>query len=388
MGQGVGTGTLIAGLGAVTGYGWGVGALVAGLRDQRTAATPADVDGLKVTAALAPEVPPPGAEPFPPEERYERVVRHAVDEALAEARAHGWTPGPTVGLVFCTGIGDIRTMRDNYFTEGVRPRPGLFPRVLHTSIGSVLAKEHGWTGPNVVLNAACSSGNAALQTAQLWLDAGVATDVVVAGAELCVIGEIVTGFRRMRVLLGDHHPVTDCRPFQEGSRGFFLGEASVAMVVTPRADGGRAAVLGAATTHDAHHLVAAEPSGRELERCLREALDRAGVAPGDVGLVKAHGSGTPLNDTIESALADRLFPPETRLCSYKPLVGHCMAASALAELACVLAGPDAGVLPAHVTADPAHSRLADADPFPGGPVACLSVGLGGVNAAAILDIRR
>jgi 3-oxoacyl-[acyl-carrier-protein] synthase II len=372
----------LAGLGAVTGYGWGVDALRDGVATQKTSASVTDVDGCRTVAALVPDR---GAEPGDPHERYEQAVGAAVDEALAEATANGWQPGPVVGLIFCTGIADIRTVRDNFFS-GTRPRPSLFPRMLHTSMGSLLAREHGWTGPNLVLNAACSSGNAALQTAELWLRSGVATDVVVAGAEFCLIDEIITGFRRMRVLLGDGRSPTDCRPFQEGSKGFFLGEAAVAVVVTDRAEAGRATLLGGAATNDAFHLVAAEPEGRQLERCLREALAAADAAPDDVAVVKAHGSGTLLNDGVEAALLDRLFPPETRVCSYKPLVGHCMAAASLVELAGLLAGYEAGRLPVRVTADPAHPRLSDGEAPPPGLALCASVGLGGTNTAIVLDI--
>ena len=70
--------------------------------------------------------------------------------------------------------------------------------------------------------------------------------MVVVAAEFCLIDEIITGFRRMRVLLGEDRSLPDCRPFQEGSRGFFLGEGAVATVVTDRVDGGRATLLGAA----------------------------------------------------------------------------------------------------------------------------------------------
>ena len=374
--------TRIAGLGAVTGYGWGVGALREGLAAQKTSAELTEVDGVRTLAALVPDR---GVEPGDPNLRYEEAVDAAVDEALAEAAAHGWRPGPVVGLVFCTGIADIRTVRDNFFS-GTRPRPSLFPRLLHTSMGSLLARRHGWTGPNLVLNAACSSGNAALQMADLWLRTGVATDVVVVAAEFCLIDEIITGFRRMRVLLGEDRSLADCRPFQEGSRGFFLGEGAVATVVTDRADGGRATLLGAATTNDAFHLVAAEPEGRELQRCVTDALSAAGAEPAEVAVVKAHGSGTVLNDGVEAALLDRLFPPATRVCSYKPLLGHCMAAAALVELAGLLAGYEVGALPRRVTGDPAHPRLSDGEAPPPGLALCASVGLGGTNTAIVLDV--
>jgi 3-oxoacyl-[acyl-carrier-protein] synthase II len=278
----------IAGVGAVTGYGWGFDALVKGVGSGESAARPQTVDGLDVLAATLPEAPSHVAADYDAVSRFEQAALFAVDDALADARARGWTAGGCVGVVFCTGIGDIRTIRDEYFRD-TQPRPSVFSHMLHTSTGSLLAQRHGWTGPNFVLNAACSSGNAALQLAQSWLTTGMATDVIVAGVELCLIAEIITGFRRMRVLLADGAPLGDCRPFQEGSRRFFLGEAGVALVLSPSlrspssasaddppedgADAGvqpRATYLGGAITHDAFHLVAPEPEAVQLERCYRE----------------------------------------------------------------------------------------------------------------------
>lgn len=377
----------LVGLGAVTGYGWGVPRLLDGIASQKSAAIDAEVDGQRVWACVIPE---PDDGPLHPDDRYEAAIAAAIGEAVDDATARGWRPGPTVGLIFSTGIADIRTVRDNYFSGGPRPRPSLFAHTLHTAPGSIEATRRGWAGPNLVLNAACSSGNVALQTAELWLRSGLATDVVVAGAEMCLIDEIVTGFRRMRVLLGSDRSLSDCRPFQEGSRGFFLGEAAVATVVTApgTADGGWATYRGGGITHDAFHLVAPEPEGTQLERAVRAALADADASPDDVAVVKAHGSGTALNDCVEEALADRVFPDHTRLCSYKPLLGHAMAAASLTELAGLLAGYAGGHLPARVSDEPAHPRLADGEPVPDGLVVCTSVGLGGANTAAVFAIDR
>jgi 3-oxoacyl-[acyl-carrier-protein] synthase II len=397
------TPTHLAGAGAVSGYGWGFDALVAGLRSGVTAARHQVVDGLAQVAAVIPD-PPAGlrgpsagaglVDPAWP--RFEQVARYAVTDALADAAARGWEPGERVGVVFCTGIADIRSVRDNYFraadpdSAGVvaQPRPSTFPRLLHTSTGSLLSQEHGWTGPNLVVNAACSSGNSGLALADSWLRSGVATDVILAGAELCLIAEVVTGFRRMRVLVGDGGTVEECRPFQEGSKRFFLGEAGTAFVVTRSARRPRATYLGGAETHDAFHLVAPDPAGTQLARCWSDALRMARARPEDVAVVKAHGSGTPINDGVELAVADGLFGPDVRLCTYKPLVGHCMAAAALVELAALLAGYQIDRLPGPVTADPADPRLSDGGPPPPGLALCGSVGLGGANSASLFDIPR
>jgi 3-oxoacyl-[acyl-carrier-protein] synthase II len=389
----------VVGLGAVTGYGWGRDALAAGLGSKQSAARQQVVDGLAVVAATIPERFPERPADGPADvtdatSRYEQAALYAVADALDDARAHGgWEAGDRVGVVFCTGIGDIRTTRDEYFRD-TQPRPSQFAHMLHTSVGSLLSQQNGWTGPNLVLNAACSSGNAAFELAAGWIAGGVASDVIVAGTELCLIAEIITGFRRMRVLLADGAPLGECRPFQDGSRRFFLGEAAIAFVVTaatpgaPEAPRPRATYLGGAITHDAFHLVAPEPEGIQLERCYRDALAAAGVGAEEIALVKAHGSGTPLNDTVEAALLDRLFPPTTEVCSYKPLVGHCMAVASLVELASLVVGYEIGALPPHVTDDPANPRLPDGGPPPDGLVLCGSVGLGGANTAAVFDIPR
>ena len=133
---------LVAGLGAVTGYGWGVDALDAGIAAGKPAVAPAHVDGLDVVGAVIPDR---GAEPGDPDQRYEQAVLAAVDEAVAEASANGWQPGPVVGVLVGTGIADIRTVRDNYFSDRT-PLPSLFPRLLHTSIGSVVASSTGGPG--------------------------------------------------------------------------------------------------------------------------------------------------------------------------------------------------------------------------------------------------
>ena len=371
--------TAIAGVGAVTGYGWGFRTLQDGLGSGRPSIARQCVDGMEAIVATV----PPHDPALSDADRVSAAVHHAVAEAVDDATQRGWVAGPEVGIIHCTGIGDIRTFRDLYF-RSASPKPSDFARMLHTAMPSFVAQHYGWTGPNFVLNAACASGNIALSLANDWLQSKRVSDVIVTGAEFCIIAEIIEGFRRMRVLVGANGQVTDCRPFQEGSRGFFLGEAAVAFVMSTRVAAPRAHMLGGAASHDAYHDVAIDPSGAQIERCIREALDVSGTDATDIVLLKAHGSGTPLNDRIEGTVADRIFGRDTRLCSYKHLIGHCMGASALAELAGLLASWESGCFPGTVDGHEAHPRLLAGEPTAAGPTLCMSVGLGGANAAAVL----
>ena len=376
-------------MGAVTGYGWGMDALVAGVASEKSAAHDAEVDGQRAWACVIPD---PEDGPVPPDDRYERAVAASIDEAVADAEARGWVPGDTVGLIFSTGISDVLTLRDNFFSGGPRPRPSLFPHMLHTAIGSIVGTRYGWTGPNLVLNAACSSGNVALQTAELWLRSGLATDVIVAGGELCLVEQIVTGFRRMRVLLGPDRSARRL-PAVPGGQPAASSWArrrwppSSPARAGPTAGGpptGAAAPPTTPSTWSPPSRRAPSSSGpSDL------ALAAAGATPDDVAVVKAHGSGTaaqrPGGGGARRPHVPRPHPPVQLQAAARPRHGgrrpHRDGRPASP------ATPTAR-LPVRPSDEAAHPRLADGEPVPDGLALCLSVGLGGANTAAVFAIDR
>jgi 3-oxoacyl-[acyl-carrier-protein] synthase II len=371
----------LAGLGAVTGYGSGVDALWDGVLAGRSAGRMQSVDGVDNLVARVPN----------PDDLLdaaglaEWAVLTAAAEAIDDAKARGWAPDGPVGIIHCTGIGDIRLMRDNYF-RSARVRPSLFAHVLLTTPASLLAKRYGYHGPNVVVNAACASANVACLLARSWMDAGVVDSILLTAAEFCVIAEIINGFRQLRVLVAAGNPFEVCRPFQEGSLGFFLGEGAVAAVVTRRVDRPWARVLGGASTHDGFHITAVNPDGVEVRRCFELALADAAVDARAVDYVHAHGTGTRVNDSVEAAAVDALFDGHTRIHSTKPFTGHCMAASAGVQLLLTAAACNRGTVPASPVGTPSTPRLLTAtEPHRGGVTACAALGLGGYNSVVLVD---
>src|SRR6202166_1348091 len=142
-------------------------------------------------------------------------------------------------------------------------------------------------------------------------------------------------------------PATDtCRPFQEGSRGFTAGEAAVGFVVSGRPGGAYGRVLGGAMTHDGYHALSIAPDHEQIFRAFANAVDDAGVDPGEIAYVNAHGTGTRQCDTAEAAVLDSMFPTAEGIFSVKPLTGHCQAAAGGVELAASLYGFERGVIPA------------------------------------------
>ncbi|MGW4368309.1 beta-ketoacyl synthase N-terminal-like domain-containing protein [Nocardia takedensis] len=375
----------IAGIGAVTGYGWDREALWRGLVEGRSAATFESGYGLDGSdhgwVALVPE----GGDPAIGGSRYGRAVHASVREAVADARSRGWRPGRTVGLVQGFVLGDVANWREFYLRDDGRRRSRDFLRLLPSTPLSVLMQEYGWHGPSMNVSAACSSANAALLTARMWLDHGLADDVVCVASDLSATPELVEHFVRMGAAVADDEPLRVSRPFQQGSRGFSMGEASVAFVLSRTVDRPYARVLGGAMTNDAYHVVSVEPGHENILECARLALADAGVLAWEVDYFNAHGTGTRQCDDAERDLLARVFADKPWVYSVKPLVGHCQGASAGVELAVAALGYERGLVPAAPIVAPAYERLLDGvHPFDGGITAKLALGMGGHNSMVLI----
>ncbi|GAA0503905.1 3-oxoacyl-[acyl-carrier-protein] synthase 2 [Saccharopolyspora subtropica] len=379
----------INGIGAVSGYGWGREALWNGLAAGEVAARPTGGHGPdRDQEAWVANVPDGGDELDGPS-RFARAMRAAAREAIRDAERRGWQPGRRVGLLHAAVLGDLESWRDFYTVRGADVPVRGYVSLMPSTPVSTLMQEFGFHGPAMNVSATCASGNAGLLTAKAWLDAGVVDDVVLVATDLSSTPETVLHFERLGVAVTDVEPLQACRPFQEGSRGFIMGEASVGMVLSKRAPNPYALVLGGAMSHDAHHVTSVDPGRAELTRCFAEALADAGVAASQVRYLNAHGPGTQQCDRAEAAVFDELLPADAALYSVKPLVGHCMGAASAVEVVAAVLGYDRGLIPAPKPVGPGHPRLL---PGPTAPTDGLtlksSLGLGGHNSAVVLAPPR
>lgn len=380
-----GNDTRIVGMGAVTGYGWGIEPLWQGLLSGKSAAAPQPGYGRGrdelAWVALVPE----GGDPEIGEHRYARAVHASVREAVADARDRGWAPGRTVGLIHAIVLGDVRNWRDFYAVDAGHRRSHGYLTLLPSTPIAMAMREFGFHGPAMNVSAACSSGSVAMITARLWLDAGLADDIVVVTSDLSCTPDMVEHFVGLGAAVTDADAVDACRPFQQDSRGFVFGEAATAFVLSR--DRGRpyAAVLGGAMTSDAHHVVSIEPTHAHILDCARTALDRAGVSPEEVTYLNTHGTGTKQCDAAERDLAATVFGDRPWLYALKPLTGHSQGAAASVEIAVAALGYERGVVPAAPIVAPAHPRLLDgAQPFEGGITMKSAIGMGGHNSMLVL----
>jgi 3-oxoacyl-[acyl-carrier-protein] synthase II len=209
-----------------------------------------------------------------------------------------------------------------------------------------LMRSLGIAGPTITTSTACSTGNYALSLARRWLQQDWC-DVCLAGAcDLGVTPLVLAGFGNLRALSRRNDvPAAASRPFDKDRDGFVLGEGGAVFVLeragSARRRGARAygELAGVGLSNDAHHPVTPCPEPEQAVTAVRRALADAGVAPQDVGYVNAHGTGTPVGDTVEARGLREVFGEHYRgipVSSTKSMTGHLLtAAAALEALACL-----------------------------------------------------
>ena len=375
----------ICGVGAVSGYGWGRETLWDGLVAAKSAAIQASGYGPDFDQAAWLARVPIGGDLADGPGQFARAMRAAAREAVIDAGHHGWQAGRRVGLLHAVVLSEVELWRDFYLKHHGRLPLRDYLAVMPSTPMSTLMQEHGFHGPAMTVSATCASGNAGLITAKAWLDAGVVDDVLFVASDLSATPENVLHFVRLGVAVTDAEPLDACRPFQEGSRGFIWGEASVAFVLSSRASEPYTLILGGAMSHDAHHVTSIDPDPTQVVRCFREALANARVESSEVSYLNAHGPGTKQCDAVEAAIVDELFPPRTGIYSVKPFTGHCQGAASAVEVAVAALSYERGVIPAPQRVAPGHARLLDGPtPIAGGITVKSSLGMGGHNSVVVL----
>jgi 3-oxoacyl-[acyl-carrier-protein] synthase-1 len=180
-------------------------------------------------------------------------------------------------------------------------------------------------GPALSISTACSSSARALVSARSLLALGFC-DAVLAGGSDSLCGLTTHGFASLGALAPG---VTN--PFSLNRAGLTLGEGSALFLVTRDADGIQ--LLGVGESSEAHHISSPDPQGAGAATSMRAALEDAGLGAGDVAYLNLHGTGTRLNDSMESRAVAQVLGSQVPCSSTKPLVGHCLGAAGAIELA-------------------------------------------------------
>jgi 3-oxoacyl-[acyl-carrier-protein] synthase II len=407
---------VVTGMGAVTPLGNDVATTWAAMLEGRSGIGPITIfDPARVASKIAGEIRGFDAtEVMDRKEvrRNDRYIHYAWAGAIEALRDAG-LPNPITdaslsdrtGVIIGSGIGGINTMiRDivEATVDGIeRVGPFLVTAMIIDMAAGFVAIQSGARGPNYATVSACASSNHALGDALTIIRRGDA-DVMIAGGAEAGIGEIpIAAFSSMRALSTrrNDEPEKACRPFDAERDGFIMADGAGILVLEAlehaQARGAtiHAEMIGYAATDDASHITLPAPGGRGAAASMRLAIADAGIEPGEIGYINAHGTSTPANDKAETAAIKTVFGEHARklaVSSTKSMTGHPLGAAGGIEAGIAALAIDRKVLPPTInyeTPDPEcdldyvpnRAREATVD-----AVLSNSFGFGGTNAALVL----
>ncbi len=411
--------TVITGIGVVAANGVGADAFTRSLRNGVSGVDwidSFDASPLKVRFAGA-------VKNFDPrrvlDERDARRVGRLVPLAIAAAREAlqmaGISIAPAdreqsrrIGVLLGTGGGGLDFIEPQYrayFTGEGKYSPFTVPAGTHGNLSSEISIALGCRGFSHVVSTGCTSSTDALGYAMRHIERGDVPIVLAGGADAPITPGILKGFEMMRILAGETRPIQRAsRPFNRDRDGFVLGEGAWMFVLEDAAHAAaRGAVVlaelrGWASTCDAWHRVQPAPDALESARAIALALADAGIGPEQIDYVNLHGTGTRLNDELETRglkLALGEHAARIPMSSTKSMIGHPQGACGAAVVAASILSLRAGFIHPTINLDD-PDPCCDLDYVPGRArpdgaatwALCNCIAFGAKNSALVLRVRR
>lgn len=412
---------VVTGLGLVTPLGGDVETSWKNLIAGKSGAGPItrfDTDGQKCTIAC--EVKDKGHEwGFDADKRVDSKVQRQVDpfivygidaagQALEDAGLTDLTDEQKerVGCSIGAGIGGLPGIELESVNLHERGPGRVSPHFVHGRLinlvtGQVQIK-YGFMGPNHAVVTACSTGAHSIGDAARMIACDDADIMLAGGAESTINPLGIAGFAQARALNTSYNdrPAQASRPYDKDREGFVMGEGAGVVVLEEyehaKARGAKiyAEVTGYGLSGDAYHVTAPHPEGKGAELAMKMALKKAGLGPGDIDYVNAHGTST-MADTIELAAVKRVLGDDlggASMSSTKSAIGHLLGgAGAVEAVFCILAMRD-GIVPPTLNLDNPDEGTEGIDLVPHeakkrevNAVLNNSFGFGGTNASLIMQ---
>jgi 3-oxoacyl-[acyl-carrier-protein] synthase II len=262
-----------------------------------------------------------------------------------------------VGVLVGAGLGGLPTIERYHeaLREGGYKKisPFFIPMLIINLAPGHISIKYGAKGPNVSSVSACATGTHSIGDAYHIIRRGDADAMIAGGTESTVTPLAIGGFSVMRALSSrNDDPTAASRPFEKSRDGFVLAEGSGIVVLeeyeAAKKRGAKiyAEVVGYGLTGDAYHLTAPSPEGEGAARCMQMALKNAGIDPGMVDFINAHGTSTPFNDLYETMAIKKTFgghASKLMVSSTKSMTGHLLGAAGGVEAVYTLLSMDKGI---------------------------------------------
>lgn len=289
---------------------------------------------------------------------YTHFAMAAACQAVADSGIAGTLDAERVGVYIGSGIGGIATFMTEHsklLNRGPRRvSPYFIPMMIPNMASSMIAMRYHFHGPAMPMVTACASGTNAIGEALRLIRHGYADAMVAGGAEATVNALAAAGFSNMQALSPSEDPNAASLPFDVRRAGFVMGEGAGVLVLEELEHAKQrgatiyAELTGYGSTCDAYHITSPDPSAAESARAIADAWRETSLDTDRV-YFNAHGTGTPMNDRIETlAIKKALGEDRARritISSTKSMTGHMLGAAGGAEaVASVLALRD-GIAP-------------------------------------------
>lgn len=348
---------VITGIGAITPLGNHAPAYFNGLRKGRCGiASISRFDTMDYKAKVCAEV-----KDFDPSACFDKLslrktdlyVQYAVcaaAEAVEDSGITGQVDEEQLGVYVGSGVGGIISNceeEDRLQESGPRMiSPHFVPKMIINMAAGQIAIRHHAHGSAMCMSTACATGSTAIGEAYRAIKGGYLTAIICGGTEASVTPLAIAGFINCMALSTSPDPQAASLPFDRRRGGFVLGEGAAMLVLEEyqhaiqRGAHIYAEVCGYGATCDAHHVTAPDPSARQTTRAIAMAMEGIDYDPAST-YVNAHGTGTKLNDKVETTAFKQFFGDDAyklHISSTKSMTGHMLGAAGAAEaLACVLA---------------------------------------------------
>lgn len=250
-----------------------------------------------------------------------------------------------IGVIMGAGIGGLQTIEANhvkYLESGPRKiSPFFIPSSIINMVSGHVSMRYGITGPNLAIVTACTTSTHCVGTAARMIAYGDADVMLAGGSEAATTPLSIGGFCSARAMsTRNDDPERASRPFDRDRDGFVLSDGAGCLVLEElefaRARGARiyAELAGFGMSSDAFHITNPPPDGEGARKCMVAALHDAGIDPGDVDYLNAHGTSTPAGDVAETVAIKRTFGDAARklaVSSTKSVTGHLLGAAGAVE---------------------------------------------------------
>ncbi len=257
----------------------------------------------------------------------------------------GYDPEET-GVIIGSGIGGLKIFEEQHDVYRQRGpskiSPFFIPMFISDIAAGIVSMQFNAKGPNYATVSACATSAHAIGDAFRTIQYGDADVMITGGAEATVTAMAVGGFANMKALsVRNDSPETASRPFDLTRDGFVMGEGGAVLILEELEHAKQrgatiySELVGYGATGDAYHLTAPAPYGEGAQRAMKRAMKDAGLAPGDIQYINAHGTSTPANDLNETAAIKAVFGDHAQavnVSSTKSATGHMLGAAGAVEL--------------------------------------------------------